>query len=82
MKPGRMLFELGGVREDIAHEALQRAAQKLPIKCKIIGRDDVEAGGEQWRRRVSSELRTRTGASAQGLLRGAIQPALSEGYGR
>jgi large subunit ribosomal protein L16 len=43
VKPGRVLFELGGVKEEIAHEALKRAAQKLPIKCKIIGRDDVEA---------------------------------------
>jgi large subunit ribosomal protein L16 len=42
IKPGRVVFELGGVREDIALEALKRAAQKLPIKCKIIARDDVE----------------------------------------
>jgi large subunit ribosomal protein L16 len=42
IKPGRVLFELGGVRSDIAKEALERAAQKLPIKCKIIGREDVE----------------------------------------
>jgi large subunit ribosomal protein L16 len=42
VKPGRVMFELGGVREDIAMEALRRAAQKLPIKCKIIGRDEVE----------------------------------------
>jgi large subunit ribosomal protein L16 len=43
VKPGRVMFELGGVREDIALEAMKRAAQKLPIKCKIITRDDVEA---------------------------------------
>jgi large subunit ribosomal protein L16 len=42
IKPGRVLFELGGVRADIAKEALGLAAQKLPIKCKIIGREDVE----------------------------------------
>jgi large subunit ribosomal protein L16 len=42
IKPGRVLFELGGVQSDIAKEALERAAQKLPIKCKIIGREDVE----------------------------------------
>ncbi|NJM05145.1 50S ribosomal protein L16 [Candidatus Gracilibacteria bacterium] len=42
VKPGRVMFELGGVREDIALEAMRRAAQKLPIKCKIITRDDVE----------------------------------------
>jgi large subunit ribosomal protein L16 len=42
IKPGRVLFELGGVRSEIAKEALGLAAQKLPIKCKIIGREDVE----------------------------------------
>src|SRR5213595_1520304 len=42
VKPGRIMFELGGVRPDIAKEALGRAAQKMPIRCKIIGREDVE----------------------------------------
>jgi large subunit ribosomal protein L16 len=44
VKPGRIMFELGGVREDIALEALRRAAQKMPIRCKVIGREDTEAG--------------------------------------
>src|ERR671916_1728704 len=39
VKPGRIMFELGGVRQDIADEALQRAAQKLPLKCKIVYKD-------------------------------------------
>src|SRR5919206_1764494 len=43
IKPGRIIFELGGVRPEIAHEALSLAAQKMPIKCKIIAREDVEA---------------------------------------
>lgn len=43
VKPGRVMFELGGVRPEQAAEALERAAQKLPIKCKIIGREDAEA---------------------------------------
>ena len=43
VKPGRVMFELGGVRPEVAHEALSLAAQKMPIKCKIIGREDVEA---------------------------------------
>lgn len=42
VKPGRIMFELGGVSEEIANEAMRRAAQKLPIKCKIVMRDDVE----------------------------------------
>jgi large subunit ribosomal protein L16 len=43
IKPGRVMFELGGVRPEAAMDALERAAQKMPIKCKIIGREDVEA---------------------------------------
>jgi large subunit ribosomal protein L16 len=47
VKPGRIMFELGGVPEKLAQEALWRASQKLPIKCKIVPRDDVEeAAGE------------------------------------
>jgi len=47
--PGRVLFELAGVEEDQAKEALRLAAHKLPIKTKIIHRDDAaenEMGGE------------------------------------
>ena len=43
VKPGRIMFELGGVRPEIAQEALNLAAQKMPIKCKIVPREDVEA---------------------------------------
>jgi large subunit ribosomal protein L16 len=43
VKPGRIMFELGGVREELALEALTRAAQKMPIKCKIIIRANEEA---------------------------------------
>ncbi len=38
VKPGRVLFELGGVNEDIAREALRLAINKLPIKCKILSK--------------------------------------------
>jgi large subunit ribosomal protein L16 len=38
VQPGRILFEVGGVPEDRAHDALQRAAMKMPIKCKVITR--------------------------------------------
>jgi large subunit ribosomal protein L16 len=37
--PGRVLFEVGGVEESVAREALALAAQKLPIKVKILGVD-------------------------------------------
>jgi large subunit ribosomal protein L16 len=38
VKPGRMLFEIDGVSEEVAREALERAAAKLPIKTKFIAR--------------------------------------------
>jgi large subunit ribosomal protein L16 len=42
VKPGRVLFELAGVSEDVAKEALRLAAHKLPVKCKIIIRAAAE----------------------------------------
>lgn len=41
VKPGRMLFEIGGVREGLALEALRLASQKLPCKAKIASRDTL-----------------------------------------
>lgn len=38
VKPGRILFEIDGVTEEVAHEALRLGAAKLPIKCKIVKR--------------------------------------------
>ena len=43
VKPGRVMFELGGVNEQLAKEAMERAIQKLPIKAKFITRAGVEA---------------------------------------
>ncbi len=40
VKPGRILFEIDGVADDIANEALRLGAAKLPIQCKIITRAD------------------------------------------
>jgi len=39
VKPGRLLFEIGGVSQDQAEEALRRAAMKFPMKCKIMVRE-------------------------------------------
>jgi large subunit ribosomal protein L16 len=47
VKPGRVMFELSGVNEDLAREAMRLAANKLPIKCKFIKREEVEKGGEE-----------------------------------
>ncbi|WP_412984051.1 50S ribosomal protein L16 [Pontimicrobium sp. IMCC45349] len=43
VKPGRVLFEIGGVPLDVAKEALRLAAQKLPVKTKFIIARDFEA---------------------------------------
>ena len=42
VRPGRIMFEMGGIAEKEAHRALELAAQKLPIRCRIVGR---HAGG-------------------------------------
>ncbi|HIK26785.1 MAG: 50S ribosomal protein L16 [Oscillatoriaceae bacterium SKW80] len=42
VKPGRVLFEIGGVTEEIAREALRLAAYKLPIKTKFISRQEEQ----------------------------------------
>ncbi len=38
VRPGQMMFEIGGVNEDVAKRALIRAAQKMPIKCRFVKR--------------------------------------------
>lgn len=45
VKPGRVMFELSGVDEAIAREALRLASNKLPVKCKFVKKE--EEGGEQ-----------------------------------
>ena len=48
VKPGRVMFEIDGVPEEMAREAFRLAAHKLPVKCKVIKKESVsEAGGEQ-----------------------------------
>ena len=44
VKPGRVMFELSGVPEEVAREALRLAMHKLPCKCKIVSREDLEGG--------------------------------------
>ena len=47
IKPGRVLFEMNGVSEEIAREALRLASHKLPIKTKFIKKEVVSGGEEQ-----------------------------------
>ena len=44
VKPGRVMFEISGVAEETAREALRLATHKLPIKCKIVSRAELEGG--------------------------------------
>ena len=43
VKPGRVMFEIAGVSEEVAREALRLASHKLPIKTKTVKREDLEA---------------------------------------
>ncbi len=47
VKPGRVLFEMNGVSEEIAREALRLASHKLPIKTKFMKKENVVSGGEE-----------------------------------
>ena len=47
VKPGRVLFEMAGVTEDVAREALRLAGHKLPITSKFIKKENVSGGEEQ-----------------------------------
>ena len=44
VKPGRVMFEIAGVSEEVAREALRLATHKLPVKCKVVSREDLEGG--------------------------------------
>ena len=45
VRPGRVMFEIGGVADEVAREAMRLAANKLPIKCKFVSKQEM--GGEQ-----------------------------------
>ena len=45
VKPGRVLFEIGGVSEELAREAMRLAMHKLPVKCKFVRKDQQEREG-------------------------------------
>lgn len=45
VKPGRIMFELAGVSQDVAQEAMRLASHKLPIKTRFLNRQELSAGG-------------------------------------
>lgn len=46
VKPGRILFEISGVREDVARQAFRLGSHKLPIKTQFVAREELGGGGE------------------------------------
>ena len=46
VKPGRVMFEIGGVSEEVAREAMRLAMHKLPCKCKFVKKADQETEGD------------------------------------
>ncbi|MCK4831130.1 MAG: 50S ribosomal protein L16 [Anaerolineales bacterium] len=44
VKPGSVMFEVGGVTEEVAREAMHRASYKLPVRCQVIGRPAIGGG--------------------------------------
>lgn len=47
IKPGRSIYEVSGVSEEAAEEALRRAAMKMPIKCKFVRKTEVGGGADE-----------------------------------
>ena len=47
VKPGRIMFEMDGIPEDQAKEAMRLASHKLPIKCKFVKKDDAETAAKE-----------------------------------
>ena len=45
VKPGTVMFEIAGLPEEVSREALRLASHKLPVKCKIVKKDEM--GGEE-----------------------------------
>ncbi len=47
VKPGRMMFEIAGVSEEVAREAMRLAAHKLPVKCKFVSRNVADGDARE-----------------------------------
>ena len=46
VRPGRVMFEIAGVREELAREALRLASHKLPVGCKVVVKEELGGGHE------------------------------------
>lgn len=63
VKPGHILFEVAGVREEIAKEALRRAGHKLPVETKVVVRQRSEGKGESETDEAATGAETESGGS-------------------
>ena len=70
VKPGRILFEMAGVDQDEAVEAMRLASHKLPVATRVVVRDGGEGGGRRWTSIRSAAL---TDAELETALRDAKQ---------
>lgn len=64
VKPGRVMFEIDGVPRDVAYEALRLAIQKMPIKCKILEREDAEERSARVAEELAAKKAAKTKAAA------------------
>ena len=67
VKPGRVMFELSGVPEPIAREAMRRAMHKLPMKCRFVRREGGASDGSGFQGLAPSALAERRGALVEKL---------------
>jgi large subunit ribosomal protein L16 len=58
VKPGRVMFEMSGVSEEVAREAMRLASHKLPCKCKFVvkGQENVATGAESTVKAIEQEV--------------------------
>ena len=80
VKPGRVMFELAGVPEEVAREALRLAMHKLPCKCKIVSRADLEGGdnSEDLKAKSAAELNEELVAAKKELFNLRFQNATNQ----
>ena len=65
VKPGRVMFEISGVPDEVAKEALRLATHKLPIKCKVVSREDLEGGDNVKIKEYVEDLRAKSAAELE-----------------
>jgi len=80
VKPGRVMFEVEGVDEAMARVALERAANKLPVRARFVRREERRDGAVEGTRPAAAGYRG-AGATAGPAHRGAVPPAVPAGHG-